>query len=147
MTRDLAQTLHASCVAWGSRAVVIVGPSGSGKSALALHLMAFGCALVADDQTEVWAQADRLFAKSPAALHGMIEARGVGILRAEPVPQAESALVVDLGQTETHRLPPLRHVTLLGQTRPLILGPLVQAPSHHHFPASILCYLKGPQPV
>lgn len=137
--------VHASCVALGRRAVLIVGPSGAGKSALALNLMALGASLVADDQTEIWADADRLLAKAPAPLFGLIEARGVGILHAEPLPQGEIALVIDLGQTETDRLPPLRHVTLLGQTRPLILGPLAQTASHHHFPASILCYLKGPQ--
>lgn len=139
MTRPLGPTLvHASCVALQDRGVLIVGPSGAGKSALALQLMAFGADLVSDDQTEIWTEGDSLCARPVAAIAGMIESRGVGILRAPGRDRADIALVVDLGQSETDRLPPRRHVTLLGLQRPLVL-----AVSHSHFPASILCYLKG----
>ena len=132
-----AQIVHASCVAWQGRGVLILGRSGAGKSALALQLMAFGADLVADDRTELHAESDVLTARPPATIEGLIEARGVGLLRAAFVPQAEIALVVDLDQTETDRLPPEREISLLGISRPLALA-VPQA----HFPAAILCYLK-----
>lgn len=133
-----AQILHASCVAWACRAALILGRSGAGKSALALQMMAFGADLVSDDRTELQADQDRLIARPLAAIQGLIEARGIGVLRVPFVRQAEIALVVDLDQTETQRLPLQRHVTLLGKTLPLVAS----AP-HPHFPAAILCYLKG----
>ncbi|MGV8986447.1 MAG: HPr kinase/phosphorylase [Cypionkella sp.] len=130
--------LHASCVAVQDHGLLILGPSGAGKSALALQLLAFGANLVSDDQTEIWAENDRLFARPPAAIQGLIEARNIGILHAPYLSRAEITLVADLGQTETERLPPFRHVTLLGLQLPLVLGA-----NHSHFPFSILCYLKG----
>lgn len=118
--------------------MLILGPSGAGKSALALQLMAFGADLVADDRTELWAEGDSLCAGPVRSIAGLIEARGVGILQTACRSRAEVALVVDLGRAETDRLPPRRHVTFLGVERPLVL-----AVGHNHFPASILCYLKG----
>ena len=132
------QIVHASCVAWQGRGVLILGRSGAGKSALALQLMAYGADLVADDRTELHAEGDVLTARPPAAIAGLIEARGLGLLRTPFVPQAEIALVVDLDQTESDRLPPERQISLLGISRPLALAvPLA------HFPAAILCYLKA----
>ena len=69
--------LHATCVAWEGRAVLIRGASGAGKSSLGLELMAWGCGLVADDRTELWAREGRLMARCPVAIRGLIEARGV----------------------------------------------------------------------
>jgi HPr kinase/phosphorylase len=132
------QIVHAGCVAWQGRGVLILGHSGAGKSALALQLMAYGADLVADDRTELHAEGDALTAIPPATIAGLIEARGVGLLCAAFVPRAEIALVVDLDQTETDRLPPDRQISLLGISRPLVLS--VPQP---HFPAAILCYLKG----
>ena len=132
------QLMHASCVSVMGRGVLICGPSGSGKSTLALHLMACGADLVADDQTVLTRQGDRLVAACPPALSGLIEARGVGILTATPVKDAQITLVADLGAPETERLPPLRYVTLLGLPIALVMGR-----GNDHFSASVLCYLKG----
>ncbi len=118
--------------------MLITGPSGSGKSALALNLMALGAALVADDQTELYLNSDQLLARSPGALRGLIEARGVGILTAIALAQAEVVLVADLAQTEPDRLPPRRQVTLLGRPVDLVLGR-----GNNHLTASVLCYLRG----
>ena len=133
-----AQIFHASCVAWQGHGALILGQSGAGKSALALQLMALGADLVSDDRTELLAEADVLTARAPATIQGLIEARGVGLMRVPFVPQAEIALVIDLDQPEANRLPPQREITLLGISRPLVLA--VPQP---HFPAAILCYLKG----
>lgn len=130
--------LHASAVAWQGRAALILGPSGSGKSALALELMALGAVLVADDRVRVTEQGGRLVAASPEAIFGRIEARGLGILNAEAAARAELVLVVDLSATETDRLPPWREFRLL--ERPL---PLVHRVESRHFPAAILQYLKA----
>ncbi len=134
--------LHATTVAVGGRGIVILGPSGSGKSGLALELMAQGAALVADDRTVVQAAganpAPVLVASCPPALSGLIEARGVGILRSDPHPPCPVALVVDLGQVETARLPEPRTIVLLDVTLPLL-----HKSDTPHFAAAIRAYILG----
>ena len=130
--------LHASCVAVQSKGVLILGPSGSGKSALALQLMALGADLVADDRTAVTVENGGVMARSPASIRGLIEARGIGILRAPALPHVRLSLVVDLGQTEPDRLPPRRHVSIAGIEIDLVRGPI-----SGHLSAAVLCYLKG----
>ena len=130
--------LHASCVAVNGRGVLIIGASGTGKSVLALQLIAYGAALIADDQTQITLQDQQLIASCPPQLSGMIEARGVDLLHSDPRPSTQISLVVDLDQTETQRLPPKRITSLLGLSLPLVLGA-----ESNHFPASVLCYLKG----
>lgn len=116
-------TIHASAVEIGGRGLLILGPAGSGKSSLSLALMALGARLVADDRVILCVQGDRLIADCPESLQGRIEARGIGILRAEAAGLVPVAQVVDLGQTETERLPPWRSITLSGLALPLALGP------------------------
>lgn len=115
-----------------------MGPSGSGKSALALALLAAGADLVSDDQTELYIDGPRLMARCPPALSGLIEARGVGILSTPPAPPCEVVLVADLGQAEAARLPPRRSMRLLEKSVDLVLGK-----GNAHFPWAVLCYLKG----
>jgi len=128
--------LHASAVALDGRAALLTGPSGSGKSALALDLMALGARLVADDGVILTRDGDRLLARAPAQIRGLIEARGVGLLRADPLDDVPLALVVDMGQTETDRLPPRRVTTFLGVSLPLLHK--VASP---HFTAAVRQYL------
>ncbi|MCA0872736.1 HPr kinase/phosphatase C-terminal domain-containing protein [Seohaeicola saemankumensis] len=130
--------LHASCVALGRRALLITGASGSGKSSMALALMAHGAQLVADDRTVVTRQGDDLIAAAPPAIAGLIEARGIGILNADTIGATPLYAVLDLDQTETERLPGHRETTLLGQSVPLLLR--VETP---HFAAAVLQYLKA----
>jgi HPr kinase/phosphorylase len=131
-------TLHATTVAVAGRGLLILGPSGSGKSALALDLMALGACLVADDRTIVTRAGDTLVATCPPAIRGLIEARGIGILNATPCDSAPLALAVDLGHTETERLPPPRKIDLLD--RPL---PLLHKVATGYFAAGLLQYLKA----
>jgi HPr kinase/phosphorylase len=130
--------LHASSVAVDGRGVLILGASGSGKSSLALQLIAQGAQLVCDDQTELHRDGAALIARAPARLANMIEARGLGLLHSPALAQAAIELIVDLDQIETQRLPPQRSTIILGATRPLVL-----ASQSNHFSAAILCYLKG----
>lgn len=129
--------LHATCVAVDGRGVLIVGPSGSGKSALALRLLSLGARLVADDRTEVTMTGGRLVARCPAQIAGLIEARGVGLLRAPMVDRAEVALVADLGREEDQRLPPQRKITILGCDVSLVLQV-----RNDHFPDALMLYLR-----
>ncbi|MCE6958414.1 HPr kinase/phosphatase C-terminal domain-containing protein [Cereibacter sphaeroides] len=133
--RDL---LHASCVAVGDRALLIMGPSGSGKSSLALELIALGAALVADDQTEVERRGDLLVARCPPSIAGMIEARGIGLLKCPAVHEARVVLAVDLGQRETERLPHWRNIQVLGLPVDLVLGQ-----EGSHFSSALLLRLRS----
>ncbi len=116
----MAETVHATCVSWQGKAVLITGHAGAGKSTLGLQLMALGCGLIADDRTVLEASDGQVFARCPPTLTGLIEARGIGILTAGAAPSATVHLVVDLDQTEAERLPPRRYNTVLGCNLPLI---------------------------
>ena len=104
MMRLSSETLHASTVALGGRAVLISGPSGSGKSDLALRLLDRGFTLVSDDQTIVRKDKDRLLASSPPTIHGKLEIRGVGIIEMETADDVPVALFVEL-TSDIQRLP------------------------------------------
>lgn len=132
--------IHASCVALDAQnAVLILGRSGAGKSTLALALMALGAQLVADDRVDLFVEKENLFAQTPAAIAGQIEARQIGILRACALEgSARVGLVVDLDRTEDERLPPMRQQTIAGVALPLVLQ--VQ---HGHLEYAVLQYLKG----
>jgi serine kinase of HPr protein (carbohydrate metabolism regulator) len=91
-----AETLHASTVASDGRAVVIVGPSASGKSDLALRLLDRGFTLVSDDQTLLKRDGNRLVASAPPTIAGKLEIRGIGIVDVETVTNVPVALVVEL---------------------------------------------------
>ena len=99
-----SETLHASTVAIDGRAVMISGPSGSGKSDLALRLLDRGFTLVSDDQTIVRKDNGRLLASAPPTIHGKLEIRGVGIVDMETVSDVPVALVVEL-TSDIQRLP------------------------------------------
>ena len=105
-------TIHASAVLVGARAVLIRGPSAAGKSRLALELIEAERAgallfarLVADDRVHLETAGGRLLARPAAALAGLIEVRGVGLLRVAHEPSAIVGLVVDLAAADAARLP------------------------------------------
>lgn len=131
-----AETLHATSVACHGRGLLILGASGQGKSALALDLMARGARLVADDRTVLQRDADQLWLSCPPGLTGLIEARGVGLLNADPAPPTPLGLVVDLDRQETERLPPHRTLELLG-----LNVPVVHKVTASYFPAALMQYL------
>ena len=98
------EMLHASTVALGGRAVVISGPSGSGKSDLALRLLDRGFVLVSDDQTLVHRDGERLIASPPPTIAGKLEIRGIGIVEMTHVEDVPVALLVELA-SDIERLP------------------------------------------
>ncbi len=105
-------TIHASAVLVGTRAVLIRGPAGSGKSRLALALIEAAAGhtipfarLVADDRVVLEAVHGRLIARPPEALAGLIEVRGLGIRRLSHEPVAVVGQVLDLAAVDAPRLP------------------------------------------
>lgn len=113
--------LHASCVAIAGEAVLLRGPSGIGKSDLALRLIDAGAHLVADDQTLLQYLDGRLVASAPAALHGLIEIRGLGPVGMIPAPATPVALIVDLVQpAQVPRLPQPHFESLLDIALPVL---------------------------
>ena len=104
MMRLSSETLHASTVALDGRAVLISGPSGSGKSDLALRLLDRGFILVSDDQTILRRDGDRLLASAPETIRGKLEIRGVGIVEMETVGDVPVALFVEL-TSDIERIP------------------------------------------
>lgn len=115
-----SETIHASTVAVDGRAVLISGPSGSGKSDLTLRLLDRGFTLVSDDQTIVKREGDRLIASAPPTIKGKLEIRGIGIVDMDTVETAPIALYVEL-TSEIVRLPDdRRERPVLGVNLPLI---------------------------
>ena len=115
-----AETLHSSTVAKDDRAVLITGPSGSGKSDLALRLLDRGFTLVSDDQTIVRREGDRLLAAAPPTIAGKLEVRGIGIVDVDGAGDTPVALVVEL-RTDIERMPDdSRERLILGIGVPLI---------------------------
>jgi serine kinase of HPr protein (carbohydrate metabolism regulator) len=102
------------------RAVMIAGPSGSGKSDLALRLIDGGFSLVSDDQTLVRRDGNRLLATAPPSIAGKLEIRGIGIVELEPSSDVPVALFVEL-TSEIERLPDdSRERAILGVRVPLV---------------------------
>lgn len=100
------------------RGALIEGPSGSGKSDLALRMLERGFRLVADDRVALWSSQGRLFGAAPETLAGLIEARGLDILRVTALPLAEVVLLARCGAPE--RLPQPETADLLGVSLPIV---------------------------
>lgn len=109
--RSTPETIHASAALVGARAVLVRGPSGSGKSSFIVALLRAAqsgifpfAKLVADDRALVSVASGRLIVRPAEALKGLVEVRGLGILRAPYEPAAVVGCVVDLG-ADSKRLP------------------------------------------
>jgi serine kinase of HPr protein (carbohydrate metabolism regulator) len=113
--------LHGSSVALAGAGVLLRGPSGAGKSDLALRLIEAGARLVADDQVELHSSGEELLMRPPENLAGLLEVRGLGILRFDHLAQAPLRLVVDLVPAEqVERMPEPETIELGGIILPLL---------------------------
>jgi HPr kinase/phosphorylase len=119
--------MHGSCVSRDGDAVLVLGPPGSGKSDLALRLLSRGFELVADDQVDI---VDGI-ASCPAELTGLLEARGLGIVRLPYRTHARLALIVELdGRADRMPLPrqhpelrlPVVHIDAAAPSAPEKIG-------------------------
>jgi HPr kinase/phosphorylase len=117
--------VHATAVALataqGVSAVLLRGRSGSGKSDLALRLIDAGAHLVTDDQSVLSRRGDAIVVTAPARISGLMEVRGIGIMRVEALAEAQVVLIADLVPSEQiDRLPERRRETILGLSLPVI---------------------------
>lgn len=90
------ERVHGTCIAIDGDGVLLRGPSGSGKSDLALRLIDSGAMLVGDDQLQLSRMGDQLIVRPPDLLSGQLEIRGIGIMPVTAVAQAPLFLVIDL---------------------------------------------------
>lgn len=137
--------LHGSAVALEGRGLLILGPSGSGKSSLALQLVALGAGLIADDGTHVRPAPAAPLLSCPDSIAGRIEARGLGLLRLPPAPQTPAWAVLRLVREPGPRLPETRTIDVAGHRLPLLSASLTA-----HLAASLLLCLRHralPDPV
>jgi HPr kinase/phosphorylase len=149
----MTSTIHATALVVGYRGILIRGPSGSGKSRLALSFLQSDEAgltrLVGDDRIHLEVVHGRLLMRPAAALAGLIEIRGLGVVRMPFEPVAAADLVVDLAAADAARLPEPESLTaeLLGLSlarlpvapgtdpEPLVRALLAQNPGGNPFPA------------
>ena len=90
--------VHASCVNFKGKGILILGKSGSGKSDLALRLIDAGGTLVSDDYVDVFSENKVLMAKVAHNISGMIEVRGVGLMKVVFLPMTQLDLALELMQ-------------------------------------------------
>jgi len=135
----VSNTIHASAVLVGARAVLIRGPSGSGKSSLAAALIRAAqsgalpfARLVGDDRVHLEAAHGRLLVRPADALKGLIEIRGVGIRRLPHESVALVGLVVDLAAADAARLP--AHESAVADVAGVTLPRLAVAPGTDPYP-------------
>jgi HPr kinase/phosphorylase len=140
------KTIHASAVLVGARAVLIRGPSGSGKSRLALELIEAARAgrlrfarLVGDDRVHLESAGARLLVRPAPVLAGLIELRGAGLLRLDYEPCGVVGIVVDLDAKDAERLPEKLQIEIDG----IALPRLAVAPGAAALPA-VLALLTSP---
>ena len=115
------ETVRGTAVRVNGRGVLLRGPSGSGKSDLALRLIDRGGLLISDDYVATQGGAEQVFLKPPEAIAGLIELRGAGLAKIDYVSEVPLVLVVELvpdGQVE--RLPEPDEAVILGHKLPLL---------------------------
>ena len=127
---DSRLLLHATAVRFQSKSLLILGPSGSGKSKLAVDMISLGASLISDDRVWLCIEDQRLCLEAPEQVSGQIEARGLGILRVKPSVRGPTELdyCLDLSLESRERLPFTQEVTKLGH-KILVLPGLPIVPS------------------
>jgi serine kinase of HPr protein (carbohydrate metabolism regulator) len=128
--------LHATCIAIDGFGVLLRGPSGSGKSDLALRLIDqyADAILVADDRVDVAVRGGAVYASAPPPIAGKLEVRGIGIVEMPHAPRVKLYLLVDLLDiSRIARLPEPAFEEILGVRLPR----LALAPFEHSAPAKL----------
>jgi HPr kinase/phosphorylase len=133
--------IHATCVAIAGRGALLLGPSGSGKSDLALRMIDGGARLVADDQVAIVADGQTLIASAPDQISGLLEVRGLGIMALESIASVTLSLVVKLVTPDrVERLPETATWQCLGIDLPMIK----LTPFEHSTPAKLRLAVSAP---
>jgi HPr kinase/phosphorylase len=131
--------LHASAVALDGEGVLLLGASGAGKTDLALRLIHAGGRLVADDRVILTRTHDTLHASAPSTLMGVLELRGIGLIRLDALASAPLRLAVTCSATAPERLPPPRSFEAHG----LHIPHITLDPFHASAPARLALYLSA----
>jgi serine kinase of HPr protein (carbohydrate metabolism regulator) len=147
---DAPLLVHATAVAIDGRAVLLRGPSGSGKSDLGLRLIDAGASLISDDQCELRRSGGRVLVRAPETILGLIELRGIGIVRLPPLSDVPLALIVDLVTPDrVERLPEPRREPILGLDVPVVAIAPFEASAVARLRAALLTppeAMEGSQP-
>lgn len=120
MARPAPQPRQATCIAIGKRGVLIEGPSGSGKSSLALSLIDRGARFVGDDGVLVHTARRRLIAQPHPRIRGLIEVRNLGLLAFPCLDRITIALVVKLDPEAPRYIEEAESIEIEGVTLPLL---------------------------
>jgi len=143
----VSPVLHAGLLAlWSGgrwRGVLVQGPSGSGKSDLALRALDLGFRLVSDDRTLVWSSDGAAFGRAPETLAGLLEVRGVGVLRVPALAFCRIDLAVLSGTPE--RLPDPEIVVLAGAPVRRFALQLTDAAAPHRIREALCRLGAGPE--
>ncbi|NBB50016.1 HPr kinase/phosphorylase [Rhizobium sp. CRIBSB] len=145
--KAVEHNIHATAISVGGTGLVFVGPSGSGKSALAFDCLAearflgLAAGLVGDDRLVISAADGRVVARGPLPIRGMIELRYSGIVSIAHVSEAELKYAVrTVAANESERLPANdEHYTLADG----IELPLIRVPPWSRFPLSLILARTG----
>ena len=108
-TERFLKNIHATCVCWQNKGVLLLGKSGSGKSDLALRLIENkNAVLIADDRVDLFIEGKKIFATAPQNIKGLLEVRGVGIIKKIFMAETAIDLVVELAENpaDIERMPP-----------------------------------------
>ena len=120
---------HATVVSIENQAIALRGPSGSGKSDLALRLIDSGAILIADDRCNFSISGNIIAASPPKEIAGIIEIHGLGLFCFNYVQNIQLRLIVDLSRPNTiERMPEPGYFGEWGIPIPMIsLNPFEQS--------------------
>lgn len=111
------ENIYATCLELNHKGILLIGPSGSGKSDLALRLIKEKQAiLISDDRINIEIVSGAIIASCPQTIQGLLEVRGIGIVKMPHKEQTKISLVIELTNNleEIERLPQDETITLLG---------------------------------
>ena len=117
----MSVNIHASCVCIKNKGILFLGDSGSGKSDISLRLIAdYKATLIGDDRIDIIAKGNNIIASAPKNLSGLLEVRGIGIIKVKTKRKNKIDLAVFLTQDKIERMPEPLYYELLDKKIPLI---------------------------
>ena len=118
----MSANIYATCVSLNSKGVLILGDSGSGKSDLALRLITtMSAKLVSDDRTDIFNDSGVIKACAPDSLKGLLEVRGIGIIKQEYQKETKVDVVIKLTNDKIERMPLPQNYKIEGVKIPMYL--------------------------
>lgn len=113
--------IHATAVFYQGSGVLIRGPSGSGKSDLAIRLIEDGANLIADDYVRIDTDVDKILLSAPKNIAGLIEVRGIGVINMESIKDVPLRVIFDLKPTSSiNRMPENLNEIIEGISIPVV---------------------------